>query len=30
VPSCGDAVEYDLRVGRKPRELPTGRRPTCT
>jgi cytoskeletal protein RodZ len=30
VPSRGEAVGYDLRVGRKPRELPTGRRPTCT
>jgi cytoskeleton protein RodZ len=30
VPSRGDAVGYDLRAGRKPRELPTGRRPTCT
>jgi cytoskeletal protein RodZ len=30
VPSRGEAVGYDLRAGRKPRELPTGRRPTCT
>jgi cytoskeleton protein RodZ len=30
VPSSGEAVGYDLRAGRKPRELPTGRRPTCT
>jgi Helix-turn-helix domain len=30
VPSRSDAVGYDLRPGRKPRELPTGRRPTCT
>jgi Helix-turn-helix domain/RodZ C-terminal domain len=30
VPSRSDAVGYDLRAGRKPRELPTGRRPTCT
>jgi hypothetical protein len=30
VPSGGEAVGYDLRAGRKLRELPTGRRPTCT
>src|SRR4051794_36532425 len=30
VPSRGDAVGYDLRAGRRPRELPSGRRPTCT
>jgi cytoskeleton protein RodZ len=30
VPSRADAVGYDLRAGRRPRELPTGQRPTCT
>jgi cytoskeleton protein RodZ len=30
VASRGDAVGYDLRAGRRPRELPSGRRPTCT
>src|SRR4051794_38550085 len=29
VPSRADPVGYDLRAGRKPRELPSGRRPTC-
>jgi cytoskeleton protein RodZ len=30
VPSRADPVGYDLRAGRKPRELPSGQRPTCT
>ena len=30
VPNRSDAVGFDLRVGRKPRELPSGQRPTCT
>jgi hypothetical protein len=30
IPSRSDAIGYDLRVGRKPRELPSGQRPTCT
>jgi cytoskeletal protein RodZ len=30
VPSRADAVGYDLRAGRRPRELPSGQRPTCT
>jgi cytoskeletal protein RodZ len=29
VPGRSDAVGFDLRAGRKPRELPTGQRPTC-
>jgi cytoskeletal protein RodZ len=29
VPNRSDAVGFDLRVGRKPRELPSGQRPTC-
>jgi cytoskeleton protein RodZ len=29
VPSRSDAVGFDLRAGRKPRELPSGQRPTC-
>jgi cytoskeletal protein RodZ len=29
VPSRSEAVGFDLRAGRKPRELPTGQRPTC-
>jgi cytoskeleton protein RodZ len=29
VPSRSDPVGYDLRAGRKPRELPSGQRPTC-